>query len=118
MAGQSAGWDRLRLWLRSAAPLLYPPAPPPPGSPGAGCKVCRGPVRPGFARCYQCDRNAPLGPALLADAVVPISYAIQGTPFADHLSRYKSVTMPSSSPPSLPPTTPAPFSAATAGAAA
>src|SRR3984885_8170146 len=90
MAGQSAGWDRLRLWLRSAAPPLYPPAPRPAGSPGAGCAVCRGPVRPGFARCYRCDRHAPLGPALLADAVVPISYAIKGTPFADHLWRYKS----------------------------
>jgi hypothetical protein len=108
MAGQSAGWDRLRLWLRSAAPPLYPPAPRPAGSPGAGCAVCRGPVRPGFARCYQCDRHAPLGPALLADAVVPISYAIKGTPFADHLWRYKSAPMPSSSPPSPPPATPAP----------
>ena len=114
MAGQTAGWDRLRLWLRSAAPPLYPPAPRPAGSPGAGCEVCRGPVRPGFARCYQCDRHAPLGPALLADAVVPISYAIKGTPFADHLWRYKSVPMPSSwpPPPSLLPPTPAPSSAA------
>ena len=72
--------------------------------------MCRGPVRPGFARCYQCDRHALLGPALLADAVVPISYAIKGTPFADHLWRYKSVPMPSSSPPppSLLPPAPAP----------
>lgn len=110
MAGQTAGWDRLRLRLRSAAPPLYPPAPRPAGSPGAGCEVCRGPVRPGFARCYQCDRHAPLGPALLADAVVPISYAIKGTPFADHLWRYKSVPMPSASPPppSLLPPAPAP----------
>jgi hypothetical protein len=120
MAGQTAGWDRLRLWLGSAAPPLYPPAPSPAGSPGADCGVCRGPVRPGFARCYQCDRHAPLGPALLADAVVPISYAIKGTPFADHLWRYKSVPMPSSSPPppSLPPKTPASSSAATPASAA
>jgi hypothetical protein len=99
MPGQTAGWDRLRLRLRSAAPPLYPPAPRPAGSPAADCEVCRGPVRPGFARCYQCDRHALLGPALLADAVVPISYAIKGTPFADHLWRYKSVPVPSSSAP-------------------
>ena len=96
MPGQTAGWDRLRLRLRSAAPPLYPPAPRLAGSPAVDCEVCRGPVRPGFARCYQCDRHALLGPALLADAVVPISYAIKGTPFADHLWRYKSVPVPSS----------------------
>ena len=111
MPGQTAGWDRLRLRLRSAAPPLYPPAPHPAGSPAVDCpavdcEVCRGPVRPGFARCYQCDRHALLAPALLADAVVPISYAIKGTPFADHLWRYKSVPVPSSSPP--PPTSPPP----------
>ncbi|HJY70198.1 MAG TPA: hypothetical protein VJ347_00305 [Streptosporangiaceae bacterium] len=111
MPGQTAGWDRLRLRLRSAAPPLYLPAPRLAGSPAADCEVCRGPVRPGFARCYQCDRHALLGPALLADAVVPISYAIKGTPFADHLWRYKSVPVPSS--PAPPPASaPAPASSA------
>ena len=99
MPGQTAGWDRLRLRLRSAAPPLYPPAPRPAGSPAADCEVCRGPVRPGFARCYQCDRHALLGSALLADAVVPISYAIKGTPFAADLWRYKSAPVPPSSAP-------------------
>ena len=111
MPGQTAGWERLRLRLRSAAPPLYPPAPRPAGSPAADCEVCRGPVRPGFARCYQCDRHALLGSALLADAVVPISYAIKGTPFADDLWRYKSVPVPSSSAPpsaSVPPSASAP----------
>jgi hypothetical protein len=108
MPGQTAGWDRLRLRLRSAAPPLYLPAPRPAGSPAADCEVCRGPVRPGFARCYQCDRHALLGAALLADAVVPISYAIKGTPFADHLWRYKSVPVPSSpAPPPASAVTPA-----------
>jgi hypothetical protein len=108
MPGQTAGWDRLRLRLRSAAPPLYLPAPRLAGSPAADCEVCRGPVRPGFARCYQCDRHALLGAALLADAVVPISYAIKGTPFADHLWRYKSVPVPSSpAPPPASAVTPA-----------
>jgi hypothetical protein len=47
-------------------------------------------VRPGFARCYQCDRHLAAGGRLLADAVVPISYAVKGTPFAEGLWRYKS----------------------------
>jgi len=101
MPGQTAGWDRLRLRLRSTAPPLYPPAPRPAGSlllPAVprtagsvppSCDVCRGPVRPGFARCYQCGRHELLGHGLLADAVVPISYAIRGTAFADDLWRYK-----------------------------
>ena len=108
MPGQTAGWDRLRLRLQSAAPPLYQPAPRRAGSTAADCEVCRGPVRPGFARCYQCHRHALVGPALLADAVVPISYAIKGTPFADHLWRYKSVPVPSSS---APPSAPAPTAA-------
>jgi hypothetical protein len=92
-AHPTPSWDRLRLWLRSAAPLLFPllshpPAPPP------VCGVCRGPVRPGFSRCYQCERHDLLGRGLLADAVVPISYALRGTPFADDLWRYKSTLAP------------------------
>ena len=66
------------------------------GSPAfpASCVICRGPVRPGFARCYQCGRHARLGPGLLADAVVPISYAVKGTALAADLWRYKSWRAP------------------------
>jgi hypothetical protein len=85
-------WDSLRLRLRSASPMLYPPGPCPAAA--TTCIVCRGPVRGGFARCYQCERHALLGHALLADAVVPISYAISGTAFADDLWRYKSALTP------------------------
>jgi len=98
MPGQNAGWDRLRLRLRSPAPPLYPPVPRPAGSLAPDCEVCRGPVRPGFARCYQCGRHALLGHGLLADAVVPISYAVRGTAFADDLWRYKSGRTSSSAP--------------------
>jgi hypothetical protein len=71
---------------------LYPPEPP--GRPGI-CAVCRGPAGPGFARCYQCARHDLLGPGLLADAVVPVSYAVKGTAFAADLWRYKSWPAPS-----------------------
>src|ERR1700727_2593687 len=110
-ASDTEGWDTVRRRLRSAMPALYPvevnpvrPSPPgspaaaptPPGSP-AVCVICRGPVRPGFARCYQCGRHGSLGPGLLADAVVPISYAVKGTDLAADLWRYKSWRTPSAS---------------------
>jgi hypothetical protein len=95
------GYDRWRR-VRSALPLIYPvqasmadPAPaaairaerwaPRP----AACVVCRGPVRPRYARCYQCERHGFLAAGLLADVVVPISYAVKGTALAADLWRYK-----------------------------
>jgi hypothetical protein len=115
--GRDAAWGILRRRLRSAAPPLYPLEPRqdelsgaprgwdrPPGGwdrpPGAapiqaGCLVCRGPVGPGFTRCFQCGRHARLAGGLLADAVVPISYAVKGTALAADLWRYKSWSAPS-----------------------
>jgi hypothetical protein len=81
--GSALAWDR----LRSAAPSLYPPLAP--AGPPA-CEVCRGPLRPGYARCYQCAGHDLLGQGLLADAVVPVSYAIRGSALADDLWQYKS----------------------------
>jgi hypothetical protein len=94
-AAAPGAWDILRRRLRPPAVCLYPlqPYPPRPGGP-AVCAVCRGPVRPGFARCYQCARHDLLGPGLLADAVVPVSYAIKGTAFAADLWRYKAWPAP------------------------
>jgi hypothetical protein len=92
-SGRAAAWDR----LRSAAPSLYPPVPRPAGSLGPAlpdCAVCRGPVHPGYARCYQCERHDLLGHGLLADAVVPVSYTIRGTALARDLWRYKSGLAP------------------------
>jgi len=96
-------WDILRRRLRPPAISLYPlepyplqPSISPSGPPRiAVCALCRGPVRPGFARCYQCARHDLLGRGLLADAVVPISYAVKGTAFAAGLWRYKSWQAPS-----------------------
>jgi hypothetical protein len=92
-------WEILR--LRLAIPSLYPLGPvAPPAGPRhgpAGCVVCRGPVRPGYARCYQCGLHRLHGDDLLADAVVPISYAVRGTAYAADLWRYKSWPAPSAS---------------------
>lgn len=54
------------------------------------CRTCRGPVQAGFARCYQCDTAASAAGGLLADAVVPLGYAVKGGQLADDLRRYKS----------------------------
>jgi len=48
-----------------------------------------------LVRCYQCGRHELTGHGLLADAVVPVCYAIKGTAFAGALWRYKSWTAPS-----------------------
>jgi hypothetical protein len=73
--------------------LLYPVGPRSAAVPT--CAVCRGPVGPGYALCYQCGRHDLLGHGLLADAVVPISYAVKGTAPAEALWRYKSWSAPS-----------------------
>ena len=79
-------------------PIPHLPVPAPGGSPAPPvCGLCRGPLRPGFSRCYQCERQDLLGRGLLADAVVPISYAIKGTAFAADLWRYKSQAAPAAS---------------------
>jgi hypothetical protein len=54
------------------------------------CRTCRGPVQPGFARCYQCDLARARFGGLLADVVVPIAYAVKGGQLAADLWRYKS----------------------------
>jgi hypothetical protein len=99
MPGRTAGWDRLRLRLASTAPPLYSPPPLylPPRPAATDCEVCRGPVRAGFARCYQCAQHDLLGPGLLADVVVPISYSVRGTAFAGDLWRYKWSRSPAAS---------------------
>ena len=54
------------------------------------CRTCRGPVQAGFARCYQCDLAHGRFGGLLADAVVPVAYAVKGGRLAADLWRYKS----------------------------
>jgi hypothetical protein len=85
-------WRRLRLTVPAICPV-QPPAALPVQPPV--CVVCRGPVRPGCVRCYQCGRHARLAWGLLADLVVPISYVVKRTALAVDLWRYKSWPAPS-----------------------
>lgn len=75
-------WDRLRARVRQLPGLRQPLL--------DGCAVCRGPAGAGYARCLQCDRHAAVGGRLLADAVVPVSYAVRGSALTGDLWRYKS----------------------------
>ncbi|HEX3963277.1 MAG TPA: phosphoribosyltransferase [Trebonia sp.] len=53
------------------------------------CRVCRGPVADGFSRCYQCELHWRRASGWLADAVMPIAYAVKGGQLATDLWRYK-----------------------------
>jgi hypothetical protein len=81
-----AGWELLRAQVRAQAAGLTGPPRPGPGQ----CVTCRGPSRPGHARCFQCGLHAESAPGLLADAVVPVAYAMKGSGLAQALWRYKS----------------------------
>ncbi len=61
-----------------------------PAVPAGLCLVCRGPVRAGYLRCFQCDLHAQSAPGLLADVVAPAAYAAKGGPLARDLWLYKS----------------------------
>jgi hypothetical protein len=79
-------WERLRARVSRYTAGLSLPLPA-----GAGCcAVCRGPARPGYARCYQCGTHLEDAPGMLADAVVPVSYAVKGGRHAAALRSYKS----------------------------
>jgi hypothetical protein len=78
-------WERLRTAVSRDAGELWPPQPA-----GAGCcAVCRGAAQPGYARCYQCGTHLDGAPGMLADVVVPISYAVKGEGHAVRLRLYK-----------------------------
>lgn len=84
--GAATAWQRLRACAAAQAGWLCSPLPAGPGV----CRTCRGPADPGFARCFQCDQHVTGAPGLLADAVIPVSYAVKGGPHAANLWRYKS----------------------------
>jgi phosphoribosylpyrophosphate synthetase len=51
--------------------------------------VCRSTASPGFARCLPCEQHRQAAAEQLADAVVPIAYAIKRTQHAHSLAVYK-----------------------------
>src|SRR5215468_8159086 len=85
-AAGPASWDALRARARMAIAGL--PAPPGPG-PGL-CAACRGPLRRGYTRCFQCSLHAQSAPGMLADIVAPVAYAPKGGSLATNLWLYKS----------------------------
>ncbi len=82
----NAAWDRLRSVVAAQACSLHPPLPPGPGV----CAACRGPARADYLHCFHCGVHAQSAPGLLADAVIPISYAEKGGKLAHDLWIYKS----------------------------
>lgn len=78
-------WEGLRARVSGYAPELRRPLP----AGGACCVVCRGPARPGYGRCYQCGTHREDAPGLLADVVVPVSYAVKGGRHDSTLRSYK-----------------------------
>lgn len=84
--GSRTGWESLAGAVRGAAAQL---SAPPPASSGF-CAACRIPVPAANARCYPCGLHAETLPGLLADAVVPICYAVKGSAHAGNLWLYKS----------------------------
>jgi hypothetical protein len=82
----SPAWGRLRAAVAAHARWLCPPLPAGPGV----CAACRGPARPNYLYCFQCGLHAECAAGLLADAVVPLSYAVKGGRLARDLWVYKS----------------------------
>lgn len=81
-----AAWARLRAAVAARAYRLHPPLPA-----GLGvCAACRGPARGRYLHCFHCGLHAESAKGLLADAVVPLSYAIKGDRYAHDLWVYKS----------------------------
>jgi hypothetical protein len=54
------------------------------------CATCRGPARADYLYCFHCGLQAESAPGLLADVVVPVSYAMKGGELAHDLWVYKS----------------------------
>jgi hypothetical protein len=84
----ATAWDRLgQRALRLAAGM----AAPPPAGPGL-CRTCFGPAAAGRDRCFPCALHRECAPGSLASAVLPVAYAVKGSPHARRLWTYKSAT--------------------------
>ncbi|WP_214412926.1 phosphoribosyltransferase [Sphaerisporangium fuscum] len=56
--------------------------------------MCRGPANPGWSRCYTCEQHLRAAQSLVADVVVPISYAVKRQQHAHALAAYKAAYSP------------------------
>jgi hypothetical protein len=87
-SAEVTAWAGLRTLAAREAPWLRTPRPAGPGC----CAVCRGPAQASYLRCFQCAQHRQRARGLLADVVVPVSYAVSGTRYARTLWQYKSDT--------------------------
>lgn len=79
-------------WARLREHAAGVPVPRLAAGTAARCATCAGPVATGFARCFHCSSHLRTAGGLLADAVVPVGYAVRGSALAEDLWRYKSCT--------------------------
>jgi hypothetical protein len=86
LPGAADPWDVVRQRVAQQAHFLRNPLSPAPSI----CYVCRGPAGAEWSRCYTCEQHLRTAQAGVADAVVPISYAIKGQQHAHALAAYKS----------------------------
>jgi len=91
---QPAGWTELRALVRAQQPVLSAPRASGAGPRGAGlCLVCHGPPGQGSPLCFQCDLHRQCAEGSLADVVVPVAFAVKGSPHARQLWQYKSARL-------------------------
>ena len=94
-SAQLAGWTELRALVRARQPVLSAPRASAAGRRGAGlCLVCHGPPGQGSPLCFQCDLHRQCAEGSLADIVVPVAFAVKGSPHARQLWQYKSAGLP------------------------
>jgi len=87
---QPPGWTELRALVRAQRLVLSAPR-----SSGADlCLVCHGPPGQGSPLCFQCDLHRQCAGGSLADVVVPVAFAVKGSPHARQLWQYKSGRLP------------------------
>ncbi|MBO0883710.1 MAG: hypothetical protein J2P17_25915, partial [Mycobacterium sp.] len=81
----SDSWSRFSSLVELQSNFLFNPLPAGPGI----CQVCRGAATVGYDLCFNCNRHSKAAGGTLAQAVVPIAYAIKRQQHAANLARYK-----------------------------
>jgi hypothetical protein len=84
-SGVPGAWEILRAAVTRRLAVAWVPL----AAAAGACPCCYGPLRPGNARCFQCDLHTQTAPGLLADLVAPAAYAPKGGELARALWLYK-----------------------------